>query len=208
MIQAWHGTKGDWGGVFGDETAWFSTERGISETYAESVAGVCCLPTLYRVEVDIEYSDLFDADDLGDEEFREKFIDCLIAQGERRSHIEQYILPAIEAFSYGELNYEVPEVYECIEAMGHKGWWEKENHRYHNDTINFGLFNPGKYVKTVETILTCPECRYCELEKQEDNELRCDSCEVLVKYCDYCQKQMTYVEDEEQWTCESDSCKK
>ena len=208
MIQAWHGTKGDWGGVFGDETAWFSTERGISETYAESVAGVCCLPTLYRVEVDIEYSDLFDADDLGDEEFREKFIDCLIAQGERRSYIEQYILPAIEAFSYGELNYEVPEVYECIEAMGHKGWWEKENHRYHNDTINFGLFNPGKYVKTVETILTCPECRYCELEKQEDNELRCDSCEVLVKYCDYCQKQMTYVEDEEQWTCEGDSCKK
>jgi len=208
MIQAWHGTKGDWGGVFGDETAWFSTERGISETYAESVAGVCCLPTLYRVEVDIEYSDLFDADDLGDEEFREKFIDCLIAQGERRSYIEQYILPAIEAFSYGELNYEVPEVYECIEAMGHKGWWEKENHRYHNDTINFGLFNPGKYVKTVETILTCPECRHCELEKQEDNELRCDSCEVLVKYCDYCQKQMTYVEDEEQWTCEGDSCKK
>ena len=208
MIEAWHGTKGDWGGVFGNETAWFSTERGISEAYAESAVDEGLLPTLYRVEVDIEYDDLFHASRLeDDEEFREEFIECLIAQGESRSYIEQYILPAIEAFSYGELNYEAPSVYECIEAMGYKGWWEKEKHRFHNDTINFGIFNPGQYVTTVETILTCPECRYCELEKQEDDELLCDSCQVLVKYCDDCQQQMTYVEDDGQWTCEGDWCK-
>ena len=32
------------------------------------------LPTVYQVEIDIEYSDLFDADDLEDDEIREMFI--------------------------------------------------------------------------------------------------------------------------------------
>ena len=37
--------------------------------------------TVYQVEIDIEYSDLFDADDLEDDEIREMFIKCLKVRG-------------------------------------------------------------------------------------------------------------------------------
>ena len=218
---AWHGSRyGECFFMRGHEkdVAWFSFYRDVAEEFAKLAwTEDERLPTLCKVQINGDRGQLFDAYDLYDDEFRERFTACLKAKGVDDQWLDS-IIGSMQHYDFIAFDpdgggTDSDKVAACVKELGYIGWLEREHHA--DDPENFGLFDPGLRVTVIEELKLCPDCMR-NMEKVSEHEYECDSCESTYRICGDCGQAMDLDDEDEEWihACDcdvrqnpSDSCK-
>ena len=218
---AWHGSRyGECFFMRGHEkdVAWFSFYRDVAEEFAKLAwTEDERLPTLCKVQINGDRGQLFDAYDLYDDEFRERFTACLKAKGVDDQWLDS-IIGSMQHYDFIAFDpdgggTDSDKVAACVKELGYIGWLEREHHA--DDPENFGLFDPGLRVTVIEELKLCPDCMR-DMEEVSEHEYECDSCESTYRICGDCGQAMDRDDEDEDWihACDcgvrqnpSDSCK-